>query len=111
MQKIIILIMSLSLFGVACQFSALSAAQLAKLPTIPIPSPSSTPGVTVCTVTADKSLNVRAAAGIDSPVIAWLSAGDVVTILSDPPAGEWLHIQTQSGLGWINSKFCEVNND
>jgi uncharacterized protein YgiM (DUF1202 family) len=108
--KRITLLTLVSLFGLACQFSALSSAVQLELPMTPspIPSPSSTPGASLCTVKA-KSLNVRAASGIDSNVLAWLHRGDVVTILSDPPEGNWIHIRTQGGIeGWINSKYCEV---
>jgi uncharacterized protein YgiM (DUF1202 family) len=54
-----------------------------------------------CTVTAT-ALNIRTGAGIEHPVIDYLYAGDVVTILDQSAA--WYDI----GDGWIHSRYCEV---
>lgn len=69
-------------------------------PTHPQPTQQST-----CIVTA--SLHVRESAGVDGVVIGWLEAGDIVTILNDQPAGNWIHIQAGDLTGWINSNYCE----
>ncbi|MCC7187903.1 MAG: SH3 domain-containing protein [Anaerolineales bacterium] len=59
----------------------------------------------VCTVSAE-SLHVRESAGVDGVVIGWLKAEQVVTILNDPPVGNWIHIQADDLTGWINSNYC-----
>ncbi|HMS00284.1 MAG TPA: SH3 domain-containing protein [Anaerolineales bacterium] len=69
-------------------------------PTHPQPTQQST-----CTVSA-KSLHVRESAGVDGVVIGWLEAGQVVTILHDQPAGNWIRIQAGDLTGWINSNYC-----
>jgi uncharacterized protein YgiM (DUF1202 family) len=56
-----------------------------------------------CTVTV-KSLNVRS--GPESNVVGWLSSGNLVSILEDPPRGDWMHIQAGNVTGWIYSKYC-----
>lgn len=84
----------------------------------PIPSPTAAqveiattspthpqPTQQVCTVTAE-SLHVRESAGVDGVVIGWLKAGQVVTILNDPPVDNWIHIQADDLTGWINSNYC-----
>ncbi|MEW6285029.1 MAG: SH3 domain-containing protein [Chloroflexota bacterium] len=69
------------------------------------PSPTATPQDVTCTVTAE-SLHLRAKPGIDAPVIGYLYAGDVLTILPDPPAGAWLRVRAGALTGWINSNYC-----
>ena len=68
-------------------------------PTHPHPTQQS-----VCTVTA--SLHVRESAGVDGVVIGWLKEGQVIRILNDQPAGNWIHIQADDLTGWINSNYC-----
>lgn len=70
-------------------------------PTHPHPTQQS-----VCTVVAE-SLHVRESAGVDGVVIGWLKAGQIVTILHDQSAGNWIHIQAGDLTGWINSNYCE----
>lgn len=70
------------------------------------PSPTFTQAST-CTVTA-KSLNVRS--NPESDVVGWLYSGDLVSILEDPPRGEWIHIQVGNITGWIYSKYCTRKN-
>ncbi|NWG07585.1 MAG: SH3 domain-containing protein [Chloroflexi bacterium] len=101
-------------FVLACTITA-PAAQIEPLPTISptppetgIPAPTATATREACKVTAD-SLNLRDApdlAGYESHVIAWLYAGDVLTILPDPPVENWIFVQAENLPGWINSKYC-----
>lgn len=61
-----------------------------------------------CTVTALETLNLRAAAGTSSAVIAILTHGEVVSILPTSAQDNWIPVHTASGLdGWINSKYCK----
>ena len=113
-----ILLLVLAMFLLACSITT-PAAQLAPLQ-IQSPTPQITgtptytaiatdPALDACKVTAD-SLNLRDApdlAGYESHVIAWLYAGDVVTVLPTPPVEAWISVQAETLTGWINSKFCE----
>ncbi len=81
--------------------AAIKPAQLAQLATAQTAIPAN------CTVIALKTLNLRAMAGTSSPVIAILKHGDQLTILPDPPQGNWIHVQAQDHTGWINSNYCK----
>lgn len=73
---------------------------------IPTTSPTHPqPTQQVCTVSAE-SLHVRESAGVDGVVIGWLKEGQVIRILNDQPAGNWIHIQADDLTGWINSNYC-----
>jgi uncharacterized protein YgiM (DUF1202 family) len=74
-------------------------------PVIYLPSATAT-GIpeAVCVVTV-KSLNIRKEPNAD--VLAWVYAGDVVTILKDARRGEWVKIRAGSVTGWIHSDFCK----
>jgi len=102
-QKTIILL-TLPLLVLAC---ATTSAAIPTAHPSPIPSPSQTPTQPACTVTAEKSLNLRGAPGADSPVLAWLAPGEVLTILPDPHAGKWIHVRAGNLTGWINSQYCK----
>jgi uncharacterized protein YgiM (DUF1202 family) len=108
-MKKIILLMFAPLLALACSLTN-AAAVLTVDPTETLtlsPAPSGTPAPSVCVVTAEV-LNMRESPGIDSPVKDWLKGGDVVTILPDPPSGNWIRVQqTADRNGWINSIFCE----
>ena len=45
-------------------------------------------------------------AGVDGVVSGWLKEGQVIRILNDQPAGNWIHIQADDLTGWINSNYC-----
>lgn len=116
MQKIILLILLLSLSSLACFSSgslaaqatitptATAAAAITSAPILYIPSPTGT-GAPECVVMAE-TLNVRSKPeGLEeSNVLAWIYSGDTVTILD--ARGAWLYIRAGSVNGWINSKFC-----
>ncbi|RME76947.1 MAG: HlyD family efflux transporter periplasmic adaptor subunit [Chloroflexi bacterium] len=54
-------------------------------------------------------LNVRAAPGVDQPVTAHLSQGDVVPVLAVDEATGWLKVQLASGqIGWITGSETYV---
>lgn len=105
MKNIILLI---PLLAVTCMSSAININETETArPAAASPSPSSTPGAAVCTVTADQSLNLRRAPGIDAEIIAWLGAGEVVTILPGEPSGQWVKVRAGNLFGWINSNYCK----
>lgn len=100
----------LPLLALACTLTAAPAqttaeaikpAQLAQVIIAPSPTQAA------CIVTALKTLNLRAKPGTSSAVIAILKHGDPLTILPDPPQGNWIHVQTQDRAGWINSNYCK----
>lgn len=50
-------------------------------------------------------VNLRACAGLGCAVVAVLTDGDSLAIIS---WGDWIQVQTADGLtGYINSKFCK----
>ena len=78
-----------------------------------IPSPTITPTITAtaspetCEVIAE-ALHLRDAPNIEGLVTAWLIQGDQLTILSDPPSGDWRKVMTaDKKIGWINSIYCK----
>ncbi|MFZ6028158.1 MAG: SH3 domain-containing protein [Chloroflexota bacterium] len=58
-----------------------------------------------CTVNTT-ALNVRACAGLDCAAVAWLYAGDIVTITHQARA--WLEVNTGELTGFVKTEFCEV---
>lgn len=114
MNKIPLALLVLGLAMLACSLSpemptAGNAAEIFPTPTItPTGTASTTPAPTNCTITAE-ALHLRDAPNIEGKVIAFLSHGDQLTILTDPPAvGVWVNVVTADKLtGWINGGFCE----
>lgn len=73
--------------------------------------PALTPTPIYCAVTAAEALHMRDAPNVKGIVIAWLSSGDQLTLLPDPPSGVWVKVTTAGNVtGWVNSIFtnCEV---
>lgn len=75
-------------------------------PRPPTQSQTATPQDVTCTITAE-SLHLRAMPGIDAEVIGYLYAGEVLTILPDPPAESWIRVRAGNLTGWINSHYCK----
>ena len=74
-----------------------TAAQIDQPTQTPTPRPES------CTVTAH-ALNMRTCGGTHCGVLAVLDEGDDLTILA---AGDWLNVETDTGLtGYINGAYC-----
>ena len=112
-QKMILLLSTVFLLACGVSRSAfLTEPEPIPSPTVAqveIPTTSPThpqPTQQVCTVTAE-SLHVRESAGVGGVVIGWLKAGQVITILNDPPAGNWIRVRSGDLTGWINSNYCE----
>lgn len=85
---------------------------LAPMPTGTIPAvffppakASVTPAAELCFVNTT-ALNVRACAGLHCGPVAWLHAGDVVTITQR--VRTWWEINTGDLAGFVKSNFCEV---
>ncbi len=66
-----------------------------------------TPQPRTCEVIAAQALNLRAEAGVNNSVIAWLVPGDVLTITNTQPKGAWIEIIYKDRTGWINSEYCQ----
>ena len=79
---------------------------LSPTPTIK-PGPEKTETPDICTVTAAESLHLRDAPNIEGTVITWLTPGDELTLLPDPPSGDWVKVQFGKFTGWIHSNYCE----
>lgn len=119
MNKVALALVVFVLASLACSItpSANYAAMVTATPSPspPPPSPSPTEAAQdartheethVCTVTAG-SLHLRAMPGTSAEVIGYLYAGDVLTILPDPPAESWIRVTAGGLTGWINSNYCE----
>lgn len=72
-----------------------------------------TPPVTItppalCTVSSGYTagtVNLRACAGVGCAVVAVLTEGDPLTVITP---GEWAQVQTADGLtGYVNAKYCK----
>jgi len=74
------------------------------LPASPSPSPTPQPRM-VCV----EYLNLRAAPGITSGVVAVLSGGQPVTLtekqVTTPDGGGWAQVQAAGKTGWLNLKY------
>ena len=104
MKKIILF---LPLLALACS-TATAAAQI-PIKARPVVKPAQVIPIEVetCTITALKTLNLRAEAGTSSAVIAILEHGETVTILPHRDLGHWIRVRTSDSEGWINSNYCE----
>lgn len=118
MNKVSLALVVFVLASLACSItpSANYAAMVTATPSPSPPPPSPSPAPTekaqdistqyaVCTVTAG-SLHLRAMPGTSAEVIGYLYAGDVLTILPDPPAESWIRVTAGDLTGWINSNYC-----
>ncbi len=76
-------------------------------PDIVIASSTPTPQARTCEVIAAQALNLRAGAGVNNSVIAWLVPGDVLTITNTQPKGAWIEVTSADRTGWINSNYCK----
>ncbi len=113
MKKIIYLMILLGFCTLACSATLIKPeAQIsASLPTEMVQAITAQAGIAnpeTCKVNA-ANLNVRSAPNPDADVIAWLHAGDLLTIQNDPPVNGWIHVQAGDLTGWINSIYCKRN--
>ena len=70
------------------------------------PMQSPTPRPQRCTVTAN-ALNVRNCAGVDCGIIAQVTQGAILTVIST--ADGWHEIKTKAGaVGFVNSNYCKI---
>lgn len=105
------LFLILPLLALACSITpAVSYAPMVTATASPSPPPSipsltATPQDVTCTVTAER-LHLRAMPGISAQVIGYLYAGDVLTVLPDPPVDSWIRVRAGDLTGWINSHYC-----
>lgn len=74
--------------------------------TEPTPRPTATAPADLCTVTA-AALHLRRGPGVSYAVIGYLYAGEIVTIEST--RGAWLQVTTESGAGFIRSRYCRMD--
>ncbi len=114
-KRVAKLLLLLAVFSLSCFAGAMPAQNAPRLveektpdPAIYThhPPPARPTKPAACTITAE-SLNIRTAPeGLEeSRVLAWLYAGEVVTVTET--RGAWLFVRAGSVEGWINSKFCK----
>lgn len=101
----VLLILALALLACSLTPQMPTAGEAAEpFPTERIPSPTletiatAMPEPITCRVTAAEALHMRDAAGIDAVVIAWLFAGEQLTLSPTPPAGVWVEVVTAEGV-------------
>jgi uncharacterized protein YgiM (DUF1202 family) len=68
------------------------------------------PGTTVGTITTD-FLNLRNEPSITSPVLALLDDGEVVRVLDRTVNGDWLEVNADGIIGWVDSEFVRLGNE
>ena len=69
-------------------------------------NPTATAAACVVNATA---LNFRAGPGLSYGVIAWPTAGEILTLTGET-SGAWQQVQTPQGLtGWVHSNYCIGN--
>ncbi len=68
------------------------------------------PGTTVGTVET-AFLNLRNEPGITAPVLALLDNGEVVRVLNRSADGNWLEINADGVIGWVDAEFIALGND
>jgi len=66
-----------------------------------------TPQPRTCEVIAAQALNLRAGAGVNNSVIAWLVPGDILTLTNTQPRGAWIEVVFADRTGWVNSNYCK----
>lgn len=105
MKKILLF---LPLFALACSLSANAIPPTTKTRRAEATVISASPTQTAtCTVSALKTLNLRAEAGTFSAVIDILKHGETVTILPHPYQGNWILVRAADAEGWINATYCK----
>jgi uncharacterized protein YgiM (DUF1202 family) len=70
-----------------------------------------TVGGAVCVVRTgydSGTVNLRTCAGVTCAVLDIVTEGERLTVLT---AGDWAHVEKDGVTGWLNSKFCEVQNE
>ena len=88
-------------FAVTATATISTSTQLLPVDSTPTPTPRT------CEVIAAQALNLRAGAGVNNSVIAWLKAGDVLTLTNTQPKGAWIEVTFEDRTGWINSNYCK----
>jgi len=114
-RKTLYLLALAALFAISCSLTngeTIGAAVLttpspsptaARIDATPSPSPTQE-FCTVITGAKDGRLNLRRCAGTSCEVLAVLEEGDRLQVID---AGNWHHVQTDAGKGWINSNYCK----
>lgn len=72
--------------------------------------PATIPTGTSATINTD-ALNLRAAAGLDSEVVAELDSGTEITVMSDPTLLDgitWYQVDTAAGSGWVAGEYLQA---
>lgn len=77
----------------------------------PTPQAATLPACKVTTGYPEGTVNLRACAGLACQVVAVLSEGDELTVLTplSPNSGGWLEVKSFAGLrGFIHAKYCAI---
>ena len=91
---------------------AVRASGVRQIPTVSIPTVTSSPSGAIATVTREQDqINVRGGPGVEYPIIGVLIAGQQVPALGRSVGGQWIQIAypgVQDGLAWVYSPLVEI---
>jgi uncharacterized protein YraI len=108
-------VLVLALLGVvwlSLQIPAAQARRLAQIPTVSIPTVTSSPSGATATVTREQDqINVRGGPGVEYPIIGVLIAGQQIPALGRSVGGQWVLVAypgAQDGIAWVYSPLVEL---
>ena len=108
---LLMILLTLSLYGL--QIQIVRASEQAQIPTVSIPTVTSSPQGTVVTVTREyDQINVRNGPGGDYPKVGVLIAGQQVPALGRSVGGLWIQIiypGGPDGTAWVYSPLVELS--
>lgn len=110
---IVILLLILGLFTNTPAFiKFVHAEELQQIPTVSIPTVTSSPSAATIVVTLEQDqINVRAGPGTDYPIVGILIAGQRVPALGRSVGGDWIEIVypgIEGGTAWVYSPLVTV---
>ena len=93
--------------------SAVQAETMIQIPTVAIPTVTSSPSGAIAIVTMDQDqINVRGGPGTDYPVVGVLIAGQQVPAIGRSVGGDWIqiiYVGGPAGVAWVYSPLVNVS--
>ena len=109
---VIVIGIALSGCELAQPYAALSyqpSPQPTQQPTATATQPATATATAAACVVSATALNLRYGPGLAYSVIAWPTAGEILT-MTGQARGAWLQVRNNSGaIGWVNSTYCKGN--
>jgi hypothetical protein len=76
----------------------------------PTPAPTLAAGASAFVV-SETRLNLRAAPATTAAIVAKLSPGAVVTVVSRDETGAWVQVETAAGAGWVAAEYLQTTEN